>query len=60
MIRFRLTWLLLLAVAAVLFLVNWHCWRPGAGGAVGGKPRIADAAVVISANADWTRFNLVR
>jgi hypothetical protein len=38
MIRFRLTWLLLLAVAALLFLVNWHCWRPGVGGAVGGRP----------------------
>ena len=38
MIRFRLTWLLLLAVAALLFLVNWQCWRPGVGGAVGGRP----------------------
>jgi hypothetical protein len=38
MIRFRLTWLLLLAVAVVLFLVNWQCWRPGVGGAVGGRP----------------------
>jgi hypothetical protein len=38
MIRFRLTWLLLLAVGAILFLVNWHCWRPGLGGAVGGRP----------------------
>ncbi|HMF16923.1 MAG TPA: hypothetical protein VKE98_06915 [Gemmataceae bacterium] len=38
MIRFRLTWLLLLAVAAVLVLVNWQCWQPGVGGAVGGRP----------------------
>jgi hypothetical protein len=38
MIRFRATWLVLLAVAAVLFLANWQCWRPGVGGAVGGRP----------------------
>jgi hypothetical protein len=25
-------------VAAVLFLLNWTCWQPGVGGAVGGKP----------------------
>jgi len=38
MIRFRGTWLVLLAVAAALFLLNWQCWQPGVGGTVGGKP----------------------
>src|SRR5438128_1075385 len=38
MIRFRVTWLALLAAAAVLFLLNWQCWQPGVGGAVGGRP----------------------
>ena len=37
MIRFRSTWLLLLAVAVTLFLLNWQCWKPGVGGAVGGR-----------------------
>jgi hypothetical protein len=37
MIRFWITWLLL-ATAAVLFLLNWQCWRPGVGGAMGGRP----------------------
>jgi hypothetical protein len=38
MVRFRGTWLVLVAVGAVLFLLNWHCWQPGVGGAVGGRP----------------------
>jgi hypothetical protein len=38
MIRFRVTWLVLLAVAAGLFLLNWQCWQPGVGGTIGGKP----------------------
>jgi hypothetical protein len=32
MIRFRVTWLLLLATVAVLFLLNWQCWSLGTGG----------------------------
>ena len=28
---------MLLAVAAILFLLNWQCWQPGVGGAVGGN-----------------------
>jgi hypothetical protein len=38
MVRFRVTWLLLFAVAVVLFLLNWQCWQPGVGGAVAGRP----------------------
>jgi hypothetical protein len=38
MIRFWLTWLMLLAAAVLLFLLSWHCWRPGVGGPVGGRP----------------------
>jgi hypothetical protein len=38
MIRFRVTWLVLLAMAAALFMLNWQCWQPGVGGAVGGRP----------------------
>jgi hypothetical protein len=38
MVRFRGTWLVLLVVGAVLFLLNWQCWQPGVGGAVGGRP----------------------
>jgi hypothetical protein len=38
MVRFRVTWLVLLAVAAILFLLNWQCWQPGVGGTVGGRP----------------------
>lgn len=38
MVRPWATWLVLFAAAGVLFLVNWHCWRPGVGGAVGGRP----------------------
>jgi hypothetical protein len=34
----RRAWLMLLAVAAVLFLLNWQCWKPGVGGAVGRSP----------------------
>jgi hypothetical protein len=37
MIRFRATWLFLLAVAAALSLLNGICWQPGIGGAVGGR-----------------------
>jgi hypothetical protein len=29
---------MLLGVAAALFLLNWQCWQPGVGGAVGGRP----------------------
>jgi hypothetical protein len=38
MIRFRGTWLVLFAGAAVVFLLNWQCWQPGVGGAAGGGP----------------------
>ncbi len=38
MIRFWITWLLLPAAVAVLFVLNWQCWRPGVGGAIGGRP----------------------
>jgi hypothetical protein len=38
MIRSPLMWLALLAVASVLFLLSWHCWQPGVGGAGGGRP----------------------
>jgi len=38
MMRFWGAWLMMLAVAAILFLLNWQCWRPGVGGAVGGRP----------------------
>jgi hypothetical protein len=38
MFRFRATWLTLFAGTTILFLLNWQCWRPGVGGAVGGRP----------------------
>ena len=38
MIRFGVTWLMLLVGAALLFQLNWQCWRPGVGGASGGSP----------------------
>ena len=38
MIRFQLTWLVLLFVAVLLFLLNWQCWLPGVGGPSGGRP----------------------
>ena len=38
MFRFPKMWLILLALAAVLFLLNWQCWRLGIGSAVGGRP----------------------
>jgi hypothetical protein len=38
MVQFLVTWLVLPAVAGVLFLLNWHCWQPGIGGAAGGRP----------------------
>jgi hypothetical protein len=37
MIRFT-QGLVLVALAAVLFFLNWHCWKPGVGGASGGRP----------------------
>jgi hypothetical protein len=37
MIRSWATWLMVLAGAVVLLLLNWQCWRPGVGGASGGR-----------------------
>jgi hypothetical protein len=36
MFWFRATWLALLATTAILFVLNWQCWRPGVGVTVGG------------------------
>jgi hypothetical protein len=37
MFRSWVTWLTLFVGTVTLFLLNWQCWQPGVGGAVGGR-----------------------